>query len=153
MDEYTSPAKIELEEAQENAAPEAPRRVRSVTVKIGGRDIPLKYDMRVQLQIEEELEMDYYELQENLNKKKRNTGVIMRAIRLMGNEGLRAEGKEPDLTAEWLEEQMRPAYTTDYRIAALGALVAGWYMETDNSYEKKQDVVLNEIRKKNGRTE
>lgn len=153
MSEYVSPVEIRLEDLREGEDEGTPRKVRDVTVRIGGKVIPLKFNMRVQRQIEEELEMDFYELQENLNKKKRNTGIILVCIRLMGNEGLKAEGQEADLTADWLEEHMSPAYTTDYRVAALGALVAGWKMETDNSYEEKQDVVLNEIRKKNGNTD
>ena len=50
-------------------------------------------------------------------------------------------------------DNMVPAQIINYRLAAMAALVAGWYMETDNSFEEKQDVVLNEIRKKNENTE
>ena len=130
-----------------------PGKVRSVQVWIGGRVIPLKYTLPVQEQVEEDLDMDFYELQNRLNKDKKSTRITVKAILLMGNEGLRLSGEKPDLTEEWLRDHMAPAKIIDYRLAALAGLVSGWYMETDNSYEEKQDVVLNEIRKKNENTE
>lgn len=137
------------EEPKEVDGELVPGKVRSVQVWIGGRVIPLRYNMRTQLLVEEELGTDFYELQNKLNKDKKSTKVTIGAIRIMGNEGLKAAGEAADLTDEWLIEHMSPAKIMDYRLAAMAALVAGWYMETDNSYEEKQDVVLNEIRKKN----
>ena len=130
----------------------APGRVKNVSLKIGGREIPLRYNMRVQLKVEEELGTDFYELQNQLNKNKLSIKTIIGAVRLMGNEGLKHAGLEPDLTEDWLLDNMVPAQILSYRMAAMAALVAGWHMETDNSFEEKQDVVLNEIRKKNGNT-
>ena len=130
-----------------------PGKVKSAAVKIGGRVIPLRYGMRVQEQVEEELEMDFYELQSKLDKGKRNTKETIRIIRMMGNEGLRKENKTQDLTDDWLRDHMKPADMIQYRMAALAAIAAGWYMETDNSAEEEQDEVLNEIRKKNESTE
>lgn len=141
------------EEPKEVNGEMIPGKVRSVEVRIGGRVIPLRYNMRTQLLVEEELGTDFYELQNKLNKDKKSTKVTIGAIRIMGNEGLKAAGEAPDLTDEWLIDHMSPAKIMDYRLAAMAALVAGWYMETDNSYEEKQDVVLNEIRKKNESTE
>ena len=128
------------------------RRIKDVHVKIGGRNIRLKYDMRVQMAVEDEMGIDFYELQDRLNKGKRVTKDVIRAIRIMGNEGLRLDGKEPDLTDEWLADHMEPAQTINYKVGALGAMVAGWFMETEDS-EEEQDEVLNEIRKKNGNTD
>ena len=141
------------EEPREENGETIPGKVQSVYVWIGGRIIPLRYTTAAQEQVEEEMDMDFYELQNKLNKDKKSTRATVRAIRIMGNEGLRLTGKEGDLTDDWLRAHMAPAKIIDYRLAALAALVAGWYMETDNSYEEKQDVVLNEIRKKNGNTE
>ena len=62
-------------------------------------------------------------------------------------------GEAPDLTDDWLRENMKPAEIINYRLAALAATVAGWQMETDHSDEEEQDEVLNEIRKKNESTE
>ena len=129
-----------------------PGKVKSAAVKIGGRVIPLRYGMTVQEQVDEELEMDFYELQGKLDKGKRNTRETVKIIRMMGNDGLRKAGEAADLTDEWLRENMHPAEIINYRMAALAAMTAGWHMETDNSQEEEQDEVLNEIRKKNENT-
>lgn len=127
--------------------------IKDVKVTIGGRELVLVYNMRVQMKVEEEMEMDFAELQEKLNKAKRSTKTVIGIIRLMGNEGLRRDGKEPDLTEEWLADHMQPGFMLSYRIAAISAITAGWFMETDNSYNEEQDVTLNEIRKKNVSTD
>ena len=141
------------EPVMENGQIVTPGKVKSAAVKIGGRVIPLRYGMRVQEQVDEELEMDFYELQTKLDKGKRNTKETIKIIRMLGNEGLRFAGKEPDLTDDWLRDHMQPAEIINYRLAALAAMTAGWQMETDNSDEEEQDEVLNEIRKKNESTE
>jgi hypothetical protein len=130
-----------------------PGKVKSAAVRIGGRIIPLRYGMTVQEQVDEELEMDFYELQGKLDKGKRNTKETIKIIRMMGNDGLRKAGKEADLTDEWLRENMQPSEIINYRMAALAAMTAGWKMETDNSFNEEQDETLNEIRKKNQSTE
>ena len=122
-------------------------------VKIGGREIPLIYNMRTHVKVEEEMGADFYELLDKVNKGKKNTKTVIEAIRIMGNEGLRSAGEKPDLTTEWLMDNMEPVHATGYRMMALGALIAGWHMETDNSAEEEQDVTLNEIRKKNESTD
>ena len=78
--------------------------------------------------------------------------TVIGLIRLMGNAGLKHAGQEPDLTDEWLIDHIKPGYTTSYRIAVMGAVTAGWFMESDQG-EKEQDDVLAEIRKKNGNTD
>lgn len=136
----------------ENGKIVIPGKVKSAAVKIGGRVIQLRYGMRVQEQVEDELDMDFYELQTKLDKGKRSTKETIKVIRMMGNEGLRKAGEAPDLTDEWLRDNMKPAEIINYRLAALAATVAGWQMETDNSFEEEQDETLNEIRKKNEST-
>lgn len=156
MDEKgNAPVSIDLkeraEEAAENNEPITPDLIRQVSVNIGGRDIPLRYTMRVQLEIEEELGLDFSEINDKI-KGKKNTRTVIGLIRLMGNAGLKHAGQEADLTDEWLIDHIKPGYTTSYRIAVMGAVTAGWFMESDQG-EKEQDDVLAEIRKKNGNTD
>lgn len=140
-----------------NTAPEAAQEQKAgkidTTVRIGGREIKLIYNMRIQEAIEIEMNTDYYTLLDRINKGKRNTKETVDALRLMGNEGLRMAGQEPDLTEDWLLDRMSPGEMIGYRTAVVGAMINGYFMETDNSYEEEQDVTLNEIRKKNGSTE
>ena len=153
-----APVRIDLKdeaaarEAAEKNEPIAPNMIRGVTVEIGGRTIPLLYNMRVQLQIEEELGMDFSEINEKL-KGKKNTRTVISMILLMGNAGLKKAGQAPDLTEDWLIDHIKPGYTTSYRIAAMGAVTAGWFMETDTKDDTEQDDILAEIRKKNGNTD
>jgi len=155
--ENNAPATIDLKEKAMEVAEKkeavTPDLIRNVSVNIGGRDIPLRYTMRVQLQIEEELGMDFSEINDRL-KGKKNTRVVIGLIRLMGNAGLKNAGQAADLTDDWLIDHIKPGFTTTYRIAAMAAVTAGWFMENeqqDNSEAK--DDILEEIRKKNGNTD
>lgn len=150
MKEQNTPkARLEMKklDEQENARPDA---VKNASVNIGGRDIPLYYDVRAQIQIEEELEITYDELRENLNQLKGNpnTKMVISALRILGNRGLVHAGETGDLTDDWITDHIAIAYIRTYKVALLGAIMAGWFMETDNSWNEKQDEVLNEINKK-----
>lgn len=127
--------------------------VNNMAVKIGGRDIPLVYNMRTHVQVQEEMGTDFYELLDQVNKGRKNTKTVISALRIMGNEGLRLAGEKPDLTEDWLLDNMEPVHEKGYRFFVLGALIDGWKMETDNSDEVEQDETLNEIRKKNENTD
>jgi len=150
-----APVSIDLQDNAKEAVEEkreiTPNMIRGITVEIGGRSIPLRYTMPVQLQVEEELGIDFSEITEKL-KAKKNTRLVISLIRMMGNAGLKHAGKDPDLTDEWLIDHIKPGYTTSYRVAVMGAVTAGWFMETDQG-EQEQDDVLAEIRKKNGNTD
>ena len=144
---------IEMEDAPEDEG--GPKRVKRAFVLISDREIPLRYDLRVQIQVEDELDMDFYGLQDKLigEDKKIATKTILSALRIMGNAGLRSSGQAPDLTEGWLLENVRLRHLQKYATALMGAMVAGWWMETDDSFNEKHDVVLEEIRKKNESTE
>lgn len=149
------PARIELTEKakDENVKEILPEMIRNISVNVGGRDLRLIYDMRVQLQAEQELDIDFSELNDRLGKQKKNSALVMKIIRMMANEALRLAGEPADITDEWLVDHMQPGFMTGYRIAAMAAVTAGWFMETDDSFNTEQDVTLNEIRKKNESTD
>lgn len=155
MEQKNAPVTVDLKEQAAEAAEKkeaiTPDLIRSISVNIGGRDIPLRYTMRVQLDIEEELGIDFSELNDRL-KGKKNTGLVISMIRLMGNAGLKAAGQAADLTDDWLIDHIKPGYTTSYRIAAMAAITAGWFMENEQKDPGEQDDILAEIRKKNGNT-
>jgi hypothetical protein len=75
--------------------------------------------------------------------------MMITVLRILGNEGLRLKGEEQDLTDEKIMDSITPYERDIYRVGAVAAVTKGMYMETDNSYDEKQDVVLNEILKKN----
>ena len=146
---------VELEMTKETPAEDITSdRIKNITVRIGGRQFQLVYNIRAQIQIDDELEMDFDALRDALNRRRKpNTKVVVTALRIMGNLGLKAAGEPADLTDEWIIDHMIPKDLFSYRVAALTALTKGWYMETDHSAEQDQDVTLIEIRKKNGSTD
>ena len=127
-----------------------PLSIKNVSVRIGERIVPLRLTMRGIVQIEDELDMDIEEARTKLNElKKKDTKMMISILRILGNEGLRLKGETADLTDEVIMDSVSPYERDIYRIGALAAVTKGMFMETDNSYEEKQDVVLNEILKKN----
>ena len=115
------------------------------TVEIGGRVIPLRYTMRELADMEEQIgTMDQFrDLILEGRKRLRN---MASAIRIMGNAGLKDAGEEPDLTDDWLLDNMDPNKMKTYQIAVLAAFTGGWKMETEE--EKEHDLVLEEIERK-----
>lgn len=125
-------------------------KIKNVSIEIEGRKIPLRYTTRGLIAVEEELDMDAGELQDALNNlKKKNTRKVISVLRILGNEGLRLAGETPDLTDEYLTDHISMSEIMLYRVGALAAVSKGMMMETDHTDEEKQDVVLNEILKKN----
>jgi len=152
--EQLSPVNIELkEQAKDQPGGILPNMIHRVSVNIGGREIPLKYDMRVQIQIESEMDMDCNELMDQLRKSRKISGVVIHALRILGNEGLKAAGEDADLTEDWLLENIPPLYIKAHRAALMAAITASWFMETDSSSEGERDLGLEEIRKKKESTD
>ena len=154
-EERKTPAHVELtkdagEQAEKTGGLIAPGMIKSASVTIAETEIPLWYDLRAQIQIEEELEMSYDTLRETINNLKNplNTKTVIQAIRILGNRGLAKNGEKVRLTDEWLYDHVRQPDMLAYKIALLGALTAGWYMETDDSTQGEIDLGLMEIRKK-----
>ena len=73
---------------------------------------------------------------------------IIKTIRILGNSGLEAMGKEPDLTDKWLGDRMRVQDVN--QVLTLNLMLAIWggmEMETEEE-EGEVDVVLEDLRKK-----
>ena len=116
-----------------------------IKISIGDREIPLRFTMRELADMEEAIgTMDEFrDLILTGRKRLRN---MASAIRIMGNGGLKEDGLEPDLTDDWLLDNMAPNQVKSYQIAILSAFTGGWKMETEE--EKEHDVVLEEIERK-----
>ena len=151
MAEKESPVTVEMtEEPKENEEKPAKPKIKNVSVLIGERTVPLRLTTPGIIQIEEDLDMDIEELRETMNNlKKKNTRLMIKTLRILGNEGLRLKGEAPDLTDEELMDKIPAHNILLYRVGVLAAIAKGMFMETDDSEEEKQDVVLNEILKKN----
>ena len=123
----------------------------NLTVKIGGRTIPLRFRMPQFAEIEEEIG-NLGEIQEILIKGKKRVRNTVSVIRILGNAGLQHAGEEPDLTEEWLNENMDPHALMAYQLAVIGCLQKAEKSEAVKEHEENEerDLVLEEIEGKKG---
>ena len=79
----------------------------------------------------------------------RSTNLVF-VIMVLGNAGLKAEGQEPDLTEEWLRENMEPHALMAYQIAVLACLTKENKSQAaeEKNENKERDLVLEEIQAK-----
>ena len=122
-----------------------------IRVKIGGREIPLRFRMPQFLEIEEEVGLldDVNGLIIKGKTRARNTISV---LRILGNAGLKAAGETPDLTDEWLKENMDPRALRTYQMCVLWCMAEESKSEAiaEESEEKERDLVMEEINAKKG---
>lgn len=123
--------------------------MKPITVEIGDRTIPLKFEMPEFMQIEEEVG-SLIDIQEFIMKGKKRVRNTLQAIRIMGNGGLQEAGEKPDLTDEWLEKNMKPLMLKTYQIALITAIERGSRSEAEIERDdtEERDLVMEEIQKK-----
>lgn len=120
-----------------------------IKVRIGEREIPLRFRMKQFQELEEQLGllMDY----ENLFiKSRQRIKNVVTALCILGNGGLAHEGKEADLTEEWIMEEMIPQNFVAYQMAIIACLRREGKSEAakEENENKERDLVLEEIQKK-----
>jgi len=121
----------------------------NIKVKIAEREIPLRFRMNQFAEIEEEVG-NLAEVKDLVLNGKNRIRNIVKIIRIMGNAGLKHAGQEPDLTDEWLMENMDPHALLAYQVALLGCMTK----ETDSEAQQEKnenterDLVLEEIQTK-----
>ena len=121
----------------------------NITVKIGEREIPLRFRMNQFIEIEEEVG-NLGEIRELILEGRKRARNLVAVLRIMGNAGLKAAGNEPDLTDEWLKENMDPHQMAIYQIAAIQCLSKESASEAakEETEENERDLVLEEINAK-----
>ena len=120
-----------------------------VTVPIGGKQIPLKFGMDQFAEIEEEV--GYLgDVKELIMKGKKRVRNVISVIRILGNAGLQAAGEQPDLTEEWLRENMEPQNIMLYQLAAIACMSKAEESEAvqEENENTERDLVLEEINRK-----
>ncbi len=125
------------------------KKMDNVKVTIGGREIPLRFKMNQFMEIEEEIG-NLGEIQELILKGKKRIRNVVTTLRIMGNAGLKAAGEKPDLTDEWLLENMDTYALSEYQIAVLNCMAKESSLQTqaEESEDKERDLVLEEIEQK-----
>lgn len=121
----------------------------NIAVKIGEREIPLRFTMREFIQIEEQIG-NLGEVREMILSGKKRARNLVDAIRILGNGGLRHKGEKDDLTEEWLMENMDPHALMGYQLLVLACLTKEGESQAakEESEEKDRDLVLEEIEAK-----
>ena len=125
--------------------------MKNIAVQIGERKIPLRFTMKQFAEIEEEIGYLGEVRKLILNGKNRIRNLVS-VIRILGNAGLKNGGEEPDLTDEWLNENMDPHALMAYQLAVIACLSRDSESEAakEENEHKERDLVLEEINEKKG---
>ena len=118
----------------------------NLTINIGERKIPLRFRMNQFEEMEEEIG-NLGNTKELFMTGKKRVRNIVTAIRILGNAGLKHEGQKPDLTDEWLNENMDPHAILAYQVAVIGCLSKESESQAvkEENENKERDLVLEEI--------
>lgn len=121
----------------------------NISLNIGGRTIPLRFKMNQFIEIEEQVG-NLGEVKQLILKGKNRLRNMITVIRILGNAGLKHAGEEPDLTDDWLKENMEPHALLAYQVAVIACLSKESESEAqaEESEDKERDLVLEEINAK-----
>lgn len=116
-----------------------------IRVRLGEREIPLKFTMEEFAEIEEAVG-NLSLIDEILLKGKQRIRNLATAIRIMGNAGLAGAGEKPDLTDKTVMNLMKPRKLVEYQTAAISAINQGMLVESNE--DEVHDIVLEDIERK-----
>ena len=116
-----------------------------IRVRLGEREIPLKFTMEEFAEIEEAIG-NLSMIDEILLKGKQRIRNLATAIRIMGNAGLAGAGEKPDLTDKIVMNLMKPRKLVEYQTAAISAINQGMLVESNE--DEVHDIVLEDIERK-----
>lgn len=116
-----------------------------IRVRLGEREIPLKFTMEEFAEIEEAIG-NLSLIDEILLKGKQRIRNLATAIRIMGNAGLAGAGEKPDLTDKIVMGLMKPRKLVEYQTAAISAINQGMLVESNE--DEVHDIVLEDIERK-----
>ena len=116
-----------------------------IRVRLGEREIPLKFTMEEFAEIEEAIG-NLSLIDEILLKGKQRIRNLATAIRIMGNAGLAGAGEKPDLTDKTVMNLMKPRKLVEYQTAAISAINQGMLVESNE--DEVHDIVLEDIERK-----
>ena len=117
----------------------------TILVRLGEREIPLKFTMEEFAEIEEAIG-NLSMIDEILLKGKQRIRNLATAIRIMGNAGLAGAGEKPDLTDKIVMNLMKPRKLVEYQTAAISAINQGMLVESNE--DEVHDIVLEDIERK-----
>lgn len=119
-----------------------------ISMMVSGREIVLRYDVQVIVDVEEIYDtMD--EAQKRMSGKgKARASAVVDVLTSMANAGEVHEGREAGFKREWFIENLTPAQFNQARVLIQQAIIVGNYRECAADDDREVDSVLEEIRKK-----
>lgn len=122
--------------------------MKPLTMTAKGRELAMYFDNGAWLAIEEEFGSleTMYELMDGKDKPLFHT---MRMTAIIANAGERKAGRKPDITPEWLTENLTPKQIRAANTMAKLAIMEGWKRDNvDEDEDGPVDVELENIQKK-----
>jgi len=120
-------------------------------VKIGKREIDLRFDMLAMEEIEEKFG-GLGDMLKALNTNGTSCKTLSELVVIFGNSALCAQDKEPDLTHRWVASHMSLAQQKEVGEAIGKAITDGMNTEIEDEdfNDGPKDKVLEELKKKDG---
>lgn len=122
---------------------------KDATLKIAGRTFPLAFTMDAMCELQKTIpDFNLADLAEYV----KNPEGMLALITALAREGAYLEGHELDVDRRWFGAHLKPspAQITKMQVAVFNALTEGMSMETEDESAEEVDVVLEEIKKKDG---
>ena len=119
-----------------------------ISLEAAGRTLVLRYDIQCMLDIEETCGTMDDAQKRMAGKGGKRAETVLAVLCAMVNAGQRHEGKEPDVTVDWLRDNLTPAQFERARVLIQQAIIVGMQRECAADDDREVDAVLEELRKK-----
>ncbi|MBO7669896.1 MAG: hypothetical protein J6S60_04835 [Oscillospiraceae bacterium] len=121
--------------------------MKDVYLEVGGRQLPLAFDMAAWAEIEEQIVSPIQGLAEMLQGKTR-VRVMCQLARILAEGGRRRYPENEEITEAWIMANARPGKFDLMITACMDAIAAGMESEAKDDEHGEVDVVLRELNKK-----
>lgn len=120
----------------------------ALSITVRGRELNMYFDNQAWLDVEDVFGT-IGKMYEAIDSEDHPMRAMMQAAVITANAGMRREGKEPDLTLEWMVENMSPKQARRANTLAKLAIAEGMKRETvEDEDEGDIDLVAKELQKK-----
>jgi len=128
--------------------------MKSHVVKIGGKEFPLSFSLKTMLRLQEDV--DGFDLNK-IDEFVRSPGGLLDILYEMAVSGAALEDKKLDVNKDWMAERIPFSMKrlVDIQVEIVNTLTAGMEMETEEeeNADREVDVTLEDIKKKDGKTD
>ena len=127
--------------------------MKEYSLTIGGRKFPLAFTLNTMLRMQEEVDGFNFD---NMGEYISTAGGLVTIMYYMAASGAALENQKLDVSRTWMAERIpvNPKRIEQIRDAVIGAITDGMKMEAEEAEneDREVDVVLEDIKKKDGKT-